>query len=104
MGDRNITVREDKAPEKPPRATAAKTQQQPAATGTTLSAAADGCRCYVGNLAWQTTDEDLISTHTTILLLFMLAASVIRLRLYFTEIAFSSRRRPLPVCGCHCAG
>ena len=56
LGDRNITVREDKAP----------TKSAPSKSGggnrNTLgdTPAAEGCRCYVGNLAWETTEETLI--------------------------------------------
>ena len=55
LGDRNITVREDKAP----------TKSAPSKSGGNRSTigdtpAADGCRCYVGNLAWETNEESLI--------------------------------------------
>ena len=57
LGDRNITVREDKAP----------TKSAPSKGGGNRSTlgdtpAAEGCRCYVGNLAWETTEESLIGT------------------------------------------
>ena len=61
LGDRTITVREDKAPTKSS-GTAKK------ATSSALGdapAGGDGCRCYFGNLAWETTEETLTSHAAT---------------------------------------
>ena len=55
LGDRNITVREDKAPTK---SAPAKSSSRTSTMGD--QPAAEGCRCYVGNLAWETTTESLI--------------------------------------------
>ena len=63
MGDRDITVREDKAA--PPKAATERTKSsgnKPASSSTVP--AADGCRVYVGNLAWETTEEELIGART----------------------------------------
>lgn len=59
LGDRSITVREDKAvpTEKQPR-TGGKSRAP--AAGSTLPPAGDSSRCYIGNLAWQTTEQELI--------------------------------------------
>jgi hypothetical protein len=58
LGDRNITVREDKAPTK------SAPSKSGGNRGSTLgdTPAAEGCRCYVGNLAWETTEDSLIGT------------------------------------------
>ena len=64
MGDRDITVREDKAA--PPKAAPERTKTSggsKAASSSTVPAA-DGCRVYVGNLAWETTEEELIGACT----------------------------------------
>ncbi len=58
VGDREITVREDKAV--PAKSAPAKSAPASKAAGNQAPAAADGCRVYVGNLAWETTDEDVI--------------------------------------------
>ena len=57
LGDRNITVREDKAPTK------SAPSKSGGNRGSTLgdTPAAEGCRCYVGNLAWETTEDSLIA-------------------------------------------
>ena len=59
LGDRNITVREDKAPTKSAPIKSGGGNNR----GSALSDAPanDGCRCYVGNLAWETTEESLIA-------------------------------------------
>lgn len=66
MGDRDITVREDKAA--PPKA--APERQAKSAGPKTASAstvpAADGCRVYVGNLAWETTEEELMGARAAL--------------------------------------
>ena len=58
LGDRNNTVREDKAPTK------SAPSKSGGNRGSTLgdTPAAEGCRCYVGNLAWETTEDSLIGT------------------------------------------
>ena len=58
LGDRNITVREDKAPTK------SAPSKSGGNRGSTLgdTPAAEGCCCYVGNLAWETTEDSLIGT------------------------------------------
>lgn len=63
MGDRSITVREDKAvpTEKQPRS-GGKSRAPPA--GSTLPPAGESSRCYVGNLAWQTTEQELMGERT----------------------------------------
>lgn len=65
LGDRNISVREDKAPTK---SAPSKSGGGGGNRGSTLgdTPAAEGCRCYVGNLAWETTEESLIAHCTGI--------------------------------------
>ena len=61
MGDRDITVREDKAV--PPKAAperAEKRSGSKAAAASSAPPAAEGCRVYVGNVAWETTEEELL--------------------------------------------
>ncbi len=60
MGDRDITVREDKAV--PPKSAPVKASggKSNAGASSATAPAADGCRVYVGNLAWETTEEELI--------------------------------------------
>ena len=60
LGDRTITVREDKAPTK----AAVGGKKLNSAVLSDAPAGGDGCRCYFGNLAWETTEETLI-THCT---------------------------------------
>jgi RNA recognition motif-containing protein len=55
IGDRDITVREDKAV--PPKSAPVKAAK--AAGAAAAPPAAEGCRVYVGNLAWETTEEEL---------------------------------------------
>lgn len=55
MGDRTITVREDKAPTK----SAGGSKKMSASTLGDAPAGGDGCRCYFGNLAWETSEETL---------------------------------------------
>jgi len=58
LGDRNISVRADnplpKAPKSSSRGSA------PVQRPTNLPEAEEGCRCYVGNLAWETDEQALI--------------------------------------------
>jgi hypothetical protein len=57
VGDRDITVREDKAV--PPKSAPVKAAGKASGAGASAPAA-EGCRVYVGNLAWETTEEELM--------------------------------------------
>ena len=57
LGDRTITVREDKAPTK----AAGGGKKTNSTVLSDAPAGGDGCRCYFGNLAWETTEETLIN-------------------------------------------
>lgn len=58
VGGREISVREDKPV--PPKSERAPKSERPAKASGNAPAVADGLRVYVGNLAWETTDEELI--------------------------------------------
>jgi RNA recognition motif-containing protein len=61
MGDRNISVREDKAVTKGPKQSSGRSNGGSSAPRVTnLPEVEDGCRCYVGNLAWETDEQALI--------------------------------------------
>lgn len=62
LGDRTITVREDKAPTKAAGGGAKKNAST--ALGDS-PAGGDGCRCYFGNLAWETSEDTLMSHCTS---------------------------------------
>jgi RNA recognition motif-containing protein len=62
VGGREISVREDKPV--PPKSERAPKSERPAKASGNAPAVADGLRVYVGNLAWETTDEELIGAHT----------------------------------------
>ena len=62
LGDRNISVREDKALTKTPKSARGAPAQRP----TNLPEAEEGCRCYVGNLAWETDEQGLMEHCQTI--------------------------------------
>jgi RNA recognition motif-containing protein len=55
LGDRTITVREDKAPAK------AAGKKHTSVVLSEAPAGGEGCRCYFGNLAWETTEEMLMA-------------------------------------------
>lgn len=55
LGDRTITVREDKAPAK------AAGKKHASVVLSEAPAGGEGCRCYFGNLAWETTEEMLMA-------------------------------------------
>lgn len=61
LGDRTITVREDKAPTKAASG-GKKLNSTVLGDGPT---GGDGCRCYFGNLAWETSEETLINHCTS---------------------------------------
>ena len=61
LGDRTITVREDKAPTK----SAGGGKKFNSTVLGDSPAGGDGCRCFFGNLAWETTEETLTSHAAT---------------------------------------
>jgi len=62
LGDRNLTVREDNAPTKTANSGGGSKSGGGRGSGNVMgeTPAAEGCRCYIGNLAWETTAESLV--------------------------------------------
>jgi hypothetical protein len=55
--------------------------------------AADGCRCYVGNLAWETTEESLIGACTRNPVFFFFSSRFCRARLVSPRSIAHARRK-----------
>jgi RNA recognition motif-containing protein len=68
LGDRNISVRADNPLPKAPKSSSrgGGSGGAPVQRPTNLPEAKEGCRCYVGNLAWETDEQALIEHCQTI--------------------------------------
>lgn len=66
LGDRNISVRADNPLPKAPKSSSRGSGGAPVQRPTNLPEAEEGCRCYVGNLAWETDEQALIEHCQTI--------------------------------------